>query len=48
MGLYKAVGIKRTERSSPQDYIAMVKLLAERRMVLAGYRLADVLKQAFP
>jgi hypothetical protein len=29
----------------PTDYIATVKPLAERRIVLAGYRLADVLKQ---
>ena len=29
----------------PADYIATVKPLAERRMVLAGYRLADVLTQ---
>jgi len=29
----------------PADYIATVKPLAERRIVLAGYRLADVLKQ---
>jgi hypothetical protein len=29
----------------PGDYIATVKPLAERRMVLAGYRLADVLTQ---
>jgi hypothetical protein len=29
----------------PADYIATVKPLAERRMVLAGYRLADVLQQ---
>ena len=48
MGLNKAVEIKRMERSSPQDYIATVKPLTERCMVLAGYRLADVLKQAFP
>jgi S1/P1 nuclease len=30
----------------PADYIATVKPLAERRMVLAGYRLADVLRQS--
>jgi hypothetical protein len=29
----------------PADYIATVKPLAERRIVLAGYRLADVLTQ---
>src|SRR6266581_2324792 len=29
----------------PADYLATVKPLAERRIVLAGYRLADVLKQ---
>jgi hypothetical protein len=29
----------------PTDYIAIVKPLAERRIVLAGYRLADVLTQ---
>jgi hypothetical protein len=29
----------------PADYVATVKPLAERRIVLAGYRLADVLKQ---
>ena len=29
----------------PTDYIATVKPLAERRIVLAGYRLADVLTQ---
>ena len=32
----------------PTDYASTVKPLAERRIVLAGYRLADVLKQAFP
>jgi len=31
----------------PGDYIAVVNPLAERRIVLAGYRLADVLKQRF-
>ena len=31
----------------PGDYIAAVNPLAERRIVLAGYRLADVLKQLF-
>jgi len=29
----------------PSDYIATVKPLAERRIVLAGYRLADVLRE---
>ena len=29
----------------PADYIATVKPLAERRIVLAGYRLADILTQ---
>jgi hypothetical protein len=32
----------------PADYASTTKPIAERRMVLAGYRLADVLKQAFP
>jgi hypothetical protein len=31
----------------PADYLPTVKPLAERRMVLAGYRLADVLRQLF-
>jgi hypothetical protein len=31
----------------PTDYIPTVKPIAERRIVLAGYRLADVLKQLF-
>lgn len=31
----------------PADYIPTVKPLAERRIVLAGYRLADVLQQVF-
>jgi hypothetical protein len=31
----------------PADYPRTVKPIAERRMVLAGYRLADVLKQLF-
>ena len=29
----------------PADYITTVKPLAERRIVLAGYRLADILKE---
>jgi hypothetical protein len=31
----------------PADYIPAVKPLAERRIVLAGYRLADVLREVF-
>ena len=32
----------------PPDYPAAAKAVAERRMALAGYRLADVLKGLFP
>jgi len=31
----------------PSDYVATVKPIAERRLVLAGYRLADLLEQSF-
>ena len=31
----------------PRDYTLVVRPLAERRMILAGYRLADILKETF-
>ena len=31
----------------PADYVSSVKKVAERRAVLAGYRIADLLQQSF-
>jgi hypothetical protein len=40
-------GSKTDGKALPNDYANTAKPIAERRMMLAGYRLADYLKAAF-